>query len=177
MCALELEPRVETERLVLRPPGMHDAWRIADLVNDIDIARMTTRIPHPYSLADAEGFLARHVSGEAAGERLFAIEHRDFGVIGMIGFHRQDAAYPEVGYWLGRTFWGRGFASEALKAALAWAKGSWGKRAIASGHFADNPASGRVLVKAGFLYTGGVAWRESVARGEPAPTRMMVWLA
>jgi RimJ/RimL family protein N-acetyltransferase len=46
-----------------------------------------------------------------------------------------------------------------------------------AGHFADNDASGRVLVKAGFLYTGVVEHKASIARGEPVDTRMMVWLA
>ncbi len=176
MHAEEVGPRIETERLLLRPVGMRDAWRITDLINDIDIARMTTSIPHPYSLADAEGFLARHGSG-GDQDRLFAVEHRQLGMIGVIGFHVTAEPYPEVGYWLGRTFWRRGFATEALQAALEWARVAWGKRAIASGHFADNPASGRVLVKAGFLYTGVVAQRRSVARAEAVETRMMVWLA
>jgi RimJ/RimL family protein N-acetyltransferase len=62
-------------------------------------------------------------------------------------------------------------------AVLSWAREVWGRRAVVSGHFADNPASGRVLEKAGFLYTGEVQPRHSTARGEVAPTRMMVWLA
>ena len=48
---------------------------------------------------------------------------------------------------------------------------------LQSGHFADNEASAAVLIKAGFLYTGRVEMRWSIARGEPAPTRMMVRLA
>ncbi len=48
---------------------------------------------------------------------------------------------------------------------------------MVSGHFDDNPASGRVLIKAGFLPTGEIRWRFSLARGEAARTRMMVWLA
>ena len=60
---------------------------------------------------------------------------------------------------------------------MDWARRKWKKRAVVAGHFADNPASGRVLSKAGFLYTGEVKQRPSLARGEPAATRMMVWLA
>jgi RimJ/RimL family protein N-acetyltransferase len=83
----------------------------------------------------------------------------------------------EIGYWLGRPFWGRGYMTEAVDAALLWAGDGWGRRYLLAGHFADNPASGQVLVKAGFLYTGDVVPRFSMARGEEAPTRMMVWLA
>lgn len=183
MCAIVLdEARLETERLVLRPPRPRDAVWIADRINDIDIARMTTHVPHPYALADAEAFLDRL---DPLEDRVFLIEHRDFGPIGMLGFHRQpmewsetgSAISPELGYWLGRTFWGRGFATEAVQAALDWADRCWGRRAVTAGHFADNPASARVLAKAGFLYTGEVQPRFSLARGGPAPTRMMIRLA
>ena len=67
--------------------------------------------------------------------------------------------------------------TEAVRAALGWARGGWRRRYLLAGHYADNPASGHVLVKAGFLYTGEVIPRFSLARGESAPTRMMVWLA
>jgi RimJ/RimL family protein N-acetyltransferase len=83
----------------------------------------------------------------------------------------------EIGYWLGRPFWGRGLMTDAVVAALAWVGGAWGRRFVMAGHFADNPASGQVLIKTGFLYTGEVLSRFSIARGEESPTRMMVWLA
>ena len=60
---------------------------------------------------------------------------------------------------------------------MAWARQDWRKKLVVAGHFADNPASGQVLVKAGFLYTGVVEHKPSTARGESVPTRMMVWLA
>ena len=67
--------------------------------------------------------------------------------------------------------------TEAARAAMAWAREQWGRRVVVSGHFADNPASGRVLEKAGFLYTGEVQPRHCHARGQTADTRMMIWLA
>ena len=82
-----------------------------------------------------------------------------------------------MGYWLGRPYWGQGLATEAASAALVWAGEGWRRRYLMAGHFADNPASGQVLCKTGFLYTGEVVPRHSLARGEAAPTRMMVWLA
>ena len=180
MCAFQPQPRIETDRLILRPPGLQDAPRIADLINDFDVSRMLTRVPYPYSLQDAEGFIAHMQTSQ---ERGFLIEHKEFGPIGMLGFNPTPPSEadvfvgPEMGYWLGRTFWGRGFATEAATAALAWAKNDWGVRAVTSGHYADNPASGQVLVKAGFLYTGQVQPRFALARQAIAPTLMMVWLA
>ena len=91
MQALQPEARIETDRLVLRPPALADAGRVAELVNDIDIARMTTSVPHPYYASDAEGFLAAYAAGDLGRDRLLLVEHRAFGVIGMMGFHYQDA--------------------------------------------------------------------------------------
>ena len=58
-----------------------------------------------------------------------------------------------------------------------WASRDWGKRCVTAGHFEDNVASGLVLTKADFLYTGVVREMPSIARGEVARSRMMVWLA
>jgi RimJ/RimL family protein N-acetyltransferase len=167
---------LKTSRLTLREPRAEDAPRLAQLANDFDIARMTTSIPHPFGLADAETFLARVGAADPDRESVFAIELEDEGLAGVLGFHHKDGLGPEIGYWLGRPYWGHGYMSEAASAATEWAGAEWGKRVVVSGHFADNPASGQVLVNAGFLYTGEVQQRMSKARGEPAATRMMVWL-
>jgi RimJ/RimL family protein N-acetyltransferase len=177
MSILEKEAILETKRLTLRPPDRDDAARIAELAGDYDVARMTTRMPHPYTLADAEGFLAHCEIADPAKEHVFAITTQDDGLIGMIGLHSQGGLGPEIGYWLGKPWWGRGLATEAAQAVLAFGRNDWRRKLLVSGHFADNPASGGVLTKAGFLYTGVVEDRFCVSRGKPMPTRMMVWLA
>jgi RimJ/RimL family protein N-acetyltransferase len=173
MCSVQYHPEILTSRLALRPLEAVDAPALARLIDDPEIARMTTRIPHPYDLGDAEAFIG-HVRTNKAN--VFAIEPHDGPLAGVIGF-QDDGPTPEMGYWLGRPFWGRGYATEAGRGLLDWTEKRWGKRAVRSGHFADNPASGRVLHKLGFLYTGEVQKRESVSRGEAVDTRMMVWLA
>jgi RimJ/RimL family protein N-acetyltransferase len=170
-------PSLSTPRLTLRAPAPGDANRIMALANDIDIARMTTSMPHPYTDADAEAFLARAHTVDLDQEVAFAIDNGRDGLIGVVGLFPHGPLGPEIGYWIGRAYWGRGYATEAASAALVWAGKDWGRRIVMSGHFADNPASGRVLEKAGFLYTGEVQSRRSAARGAAAPTRMMVWLA
>ena len=174
---LDPHPRIDCEDLTLRVPRIADAGRIADLANDFDIARMTTNLPFPYRKADAEGFFARMAAADHARERVFVIEQPSAGPVGMIGFHVNGRLGPEIGYWIGRPFWGQGVATRAVGAALDWAARTWRRKVVVSGHFTDNPASGRVLEKAGFLYTGEVQPRRSVARAAIAPTRMMVWLA
>jgi RimJ/RimL family protein N-acetyltransferase len=185
MCVIEASPRLETRRLLMRAPQHRDARRIAELCAEFDIARMTTRMPHPYRLEHADQFLAGVAFKDPAREPIFLLEHEEEGPVGMLGFHRnpEDGSDfgpeigPELGYWVGKPFWGRGFATEAAQAALDWARKAWNKRAIVAGHFPDNPASGRVLSKAGFLYTGQVKRKPCVARGQDTDVRMMVWLA
>jgi RimJ/RimL family protein N-acetyltransferase len=177
MCVIDISPTIETRRLTLRAPGMADAPQLARLMNDFDIARMTSRVPHPYGLADAEDFVALCQGGDPRTGRNFLIDLEDEGVVGGLGFFTPPDGRLEVGYWIGRDWWGRGLATEALSGALAWAARDWRRRYVVAGHFADNPASGQVLVKAGFLYTGEVRPLHSRARGAPADTRMMVWLA
>lgn len=177
MVVIDHAPEIETRRLTLRAPRHADAAPLARLANDFAISSMTTRMPFPYGLQDARRFIEQIEDQDRRRDNTFVIEHEDEGLVGAIGFHRPDAEPLEMGYWIGRPYWGRGFATEAAQAALAWAKTDWRRRMVVAGHFADNAASGQVLVKAGFLYTGEVQTRHSRARGDAAPTRMMVWLA
>ena len=177
MCSIELQPVITTPRLRLRRPRRADAPRIAKLLNDFDLARMTASIPHPYEIEDAEAYLGQ--VDETPQDRLamFVIEHPAEGPIGAVGFDSEGQRKTEIGYWIGRPYWGCGFATEATKAALVWASREWKRRHVMARHFSDNPASGEVLCKAGFLYTGDVELGRSRARGEDVPSRTMVWLA
>jgi len=177
MSPTQSELRLQTSRLVLRPLSPADAAPMTPLADDVGVARMTTSIPHPFSRDMADGFIARMQAADQARERVLTVERADGVFMGVVGIHPKDGLAAELGYWIGRPFWGAGYMTEAVTAALDWARDGWGRRVLTSGHFADNDASGRVLAKAGFLYTGEVEPRFSVARGEEAATRMMVWLA
>ena len=178
MCYVDLKPGISTDRLILRAPSLADAGLIADLANDWDVARMLAAMPYPYDVSDAEGWLAHLATQDPRTDVVFALEDRRLGLIGMLGLEQRVAGRTELGYWLGRPFWGRGYATEAARAALAWAHGVWRRKVVWAGHFAENAASGQVLCKAGFLYTGEVAQTPCVARGgEAVANRRMVWLA
>jgi RimJ/RimL family protein N-acetyltransferase len=177
MCALDIRPAIGTDRLILRGPTAADAPAMADLANDLGVAGNVSRMPFPYTQAHAEEGLAQIARYDTRREVAFAIEHRSFGFMGMLHFHERQPGRPEVGYWLGRPFWGRGYATEALAGGLRWARGDWRRNVVWAGHFADNPASGQVLCKAGFLYTGDVEQQDCLARGRTVPSRRMVWLA
>ena len=174
---MQTDQALHTERLRLRDLRADDAPRIADLANDLDVARMTTRIAHPYALSDAEDFIAHQERYRGDG-RAFAIEHPADGLMGVVGLSlTAEQRFPVAGYWLGRPYWGKGFATEALAGALSWARRGLGARAVAADHFVDNPASAWVLTKAGFLYTGEVVRRRSSGRGAEVLSRKMIWLA
>ena len=179
MTGKSIQPELSTQRLRLRRPRTADAAPLAALASDFEVARMLLRMPHPYGRADAEAFLARAGEPREDGAE-FLVEDAE-GMVGMLGFHRDpERAHdlgPELGYWIGRPFWGQGYASEAATAALRWAGDGWRQKVVVSGHFTDNPASARVLEKAGFLYTGVRERRFSRGRGEDTETRMMVRLA
>lgn len=168
-----LDGIIETPRLRLRPAGTSDAARVADYASDYDVARMITSMPHPFAVEDAVSFL-EDATGPNGDQAVFAIDDPETGLIGLVSFGSGPDA--EFGYWLGKPWWGKGLATEAAVAALDWARGT-GRKFSVAGHFADNAASGAVLCKAGFLYTGEVQTKHCRARNEQVPTRMMVWLA
>ena len=142
---------LETERLTLRAPRFEDAKAIAQLANDRRIAENTTRIPHPYRLADAEAFIAQINKG--ADELAFLIALDD-EPIGACGLAQLDGPAPDLGYWIGAPYWGNGYATEAARAVIDHAFTALGHDAVQAGARVTNPASRRVLEKCGFQWTG-----------------------
>jgi RimJ/RimL family protein N-acetyltransferase len=145
-------PVLETERLVLRAPRFEDAKSISMLANDRLIAENTARIPHPYRLTDAETFVAQ--ANRDDSQTNFLITLADGTIMGACGLSMLDRAAPEIGYWLGLTFWGNGYATEAARAVIDWAFGDGDHEALQAGARVTNPASRRVLEKCGFQWTG-----------------------
>jgi RimJ/RimL family protein N-acetyltransferase len=145
-------PVLETARLILRAPHPEDAKIIAQLANDRRIAENTRRIPHPYRLADAEAFIASANRGD--GEVAFLITLADGTVVGACGLAQLDGPAPDLGCWIGTEYWGRGYATEAVRAVIDLAFDELGYEALQAGARVTNPASRRVLEKCGFQWTG-----------------------
>ena len=150
-------PELTTDRLLLRPLRPSDADRLVALAGAFEVARMTARIAHPYGHADAMWWIdhgqrqGHHFAITLAGE-----------LIGCCGLDPIERAAAELGYWIGVPYWGHGFATEAARATIAHGFADLGCKILHSGHFADNPASGRVLAKCGFIAAGR---RTSFCRG------------
>jgi RimJ/RimL family protein N-acetyltransferase len=151
-------PVLETKRLALRAPRLEDAKTVAALANDRRIAENTARIPHPYRMSDAEDFMTG--ANKAGGEAVFLITLRDATVVGACGIAPQEQT-PELGFWLGLPFWGKGYATEALHAVIDYAFTDLAHEALQAGARVTNPASRRVLEKCGFQWTGVGLYRIS----------------
>jgi RimJ/RimL family protein N-acetyltransferase len=162
-----------TERLLIRPGWREDAPAVFAAVADEAIARNLARLPWPYRPEDAEAWLTQPQDPARPSCLIFARELGSRQVLGGIGIHPSEDGPPELGYWLARRFWGRGIATEAARAMVAVARDSLRLPRLASGHFLDNPASGRVLEKVGFRPRGGIVPRHSLARGEDVACRLM----
>jgi [ribosomal protein S5]-alanine N-acetyltransferase len=151
MCVLE------SERLILRPPRPCDIQSMTVWLSDYDVARMTSRVPHPYNEGDAEAFVA------AGAANRFVIERKRDGLfLGMTGLHVDEDC--EFGYWLGKPFWGQGYATEAAVRLAEYGFVALGLDNLHAGWFYDNPASGHVLAKLGARHNGS-QMRECRARG------------
>lgn len=171
-----VHPVLRSARLSLRAPEPADLDRLAHLANDAEIARMLERMPHPYSRADGEAWLAG-IGGDPA-KLEFAIDDGS-GFIGALSLRGLDET-PVIGYWLGRPYWGRGYMSEAVGTALAWIFGAWifgawtfgarSAQAVEARVMTENSGSRNVLAKLGFRDIGETDCA-SLACGETRPAR------
>ena len=115
---------------------------------------LADRFPHPYTMADAEDWIRLNLGQDPVTN--FAITTSE-EAIGSVGLQLQDDVHrhsAQVGYWLAEPYWGRGIATEALKAMADYAFNTLGLVRLYATHLAWNPASGRVMQKAGFAYEG-----------------------
>ncbi len=155
---------IRTARLVLRAPELADAGRISLLAGDYDVASMTGTIPHPYNEPEAAKWIASVRAGEEGV--VFAVLF-DGQVIGCAGYRQMDELHAELGYWIGKPYWGCGYATEAAAALIEHGFEVDGLAYLTAGHFADNPASARVIEKLGFA-RAETANRDCAARGDKA---------
>ena len=166
-----------TTRLLLRPGWAEDAPALAQAIAEESIVRNLATAPWPYGLRDAEAFLAAprdpvlpsflifergKIVGKGRSEPL---------LVGSCGLGRRPSGAVELGYWIAREQWNRGFATEAGQALLEIAT-ALGLARLEASWFVDNPASGRVLEKLGFSTTGISAPRYSCARGQESLARL-----
>ena len=161
-----------TPRLLLRPGFPEDAPALAAAIADQAIVRNLAVVPWPYTLRDAEAFLASPRDPILPSFLIFERTDGAPQLVGSCGLGRRASRAVEMGYWIARPHWGRGYATEACVALIDIAR-TLGLACLEGSHFLDNPASARVLEKLGFAPRGVIAPRMSCARGEEVPARLM----
>jgi RimJ/RimL family protein N-acetyltransferase len=154
---MNVMPILETERLLLRRPELSDAADVQDFLQERQIAANTLHIPFPYPDGAAEAWVTRTHNAYNAGEACnFAIVLKnDNRLIGAVAL-RLDLEHrrAELGYWIGKPYWNKGYASEAAQRLISYGFDVLGLNRIQAMYFADNPASERVMQKIGMRYEG-----------------------
>jgi [ribosomal protein S5]-alanine N-acetyltransferase len=150
-------PTLETTRLRLRPFTAEDSAEIQRLAGDRAIADTTISIPHPYPDGAAKQWVATHEELFKEGKELqLAIERKEdkrlIGAIGLVNIEQNHQA--ELGYWVGRAYWNKGYATEAAESLVRYALSELHLNRVHATHLARNPASGRVLEKIGMTHEG-----------------------
>src|SRR5262245_56457007 len=155
--AMPRPPILRTSRLLLRAAAPSDAPEIRRLAGAREVAATTLNIPHPYPEGAAEGWIARQAEAWAEGtDAGFAIFEREGeSLVGGIGLrlvtgHRRG----ELGYWIAVPHWNRGYCTEAAHEMLRYGFEELALHRIYASHFANNPASGRVMEKIGMRHEG-----------------------
>ncbi|MGQ0765838.1 MAG: GNAT family N-acetyltransferase [Gemmatimonadota bacterium] len=145
-------------RVSIRQWRVDDAPAIAALADNHRIwINVRDRFPHPYTLLDAEAFIGKHIDGESTNNFAMTVGGE---VIGSIGIRPGEDVYrksAELGYWIGEPYWGRGYATEAVSGFSPWALEAYDLVRLFALVFATNPASARVLEKAGFEFVARVS--------------------
>ena len=149
---------LETERLLLRAYARDDEAEIARLLNDTEMARFLMVIPHPFVEFDARQLVKaawRRLTGGRGFDLLITVKDGGDRPVGSIGVGLHDeGARGELGFWIGRDYWGRGYASEAARRMIDFATETLGVARITGTVAADNDASLAVLARLGFVETG-----------------------
>jgi ribosomal-protein-alanine N-acetyltransferase len=155
-----------TERLRLRPLAPADAPQVRLLAGDLAVSDTALGIPYPFSEGEAEQWIAEAERDRAAGVGyVFAILKQEGGaMVGSVDLHLQRRHHKaELGYWIGRPWWGLGYATEAGRAVLQFGFEQLGLNRIYANHIGENPASGRVMTKLGMRCEGTLredAWHQ-----------------
>ncbi|MBT8471311.1 MAG: GNAT family N-acetyltransferase [Marinicaulis sp.] len=169
--------KIQTDDLLLRSILRDDAERFFVLCNDEQIARNTARIPSPYTMEQARKFATNASVRSIDSEYVFAI-CRNGEIVGCVAVTPDDnpknKSSWEIGYWVGAAYRRTGVATRAVCAISTFAFEQLGAETVTAGFFVDNPASGRVLKRCGFVPTGECRSLYSVGRGEEVATIRMV---
>jgi RimJ/RimL family protein N-acetyltransferase len=147
-----LPERITSHPILLRFFTPADAPRVQALAGDAEVAGMSASIPHPYPDGAAADWIASHDADRDRGAQfVYAIASIDDGaLVGAIALRPIADEHENIGYWIGRAYWGRGYATAATMAVAALGFGYLDCEVLTASHLERNAASVRVLEKCGF---------------------------
>tara|TARA_B100001996_G_C18379684_1_gene484828 strand:+ start:29 stop:547 length:519 start_codon:yes stop_codon:yes gene_type:complete len=147
-----LKEALKTERLVIKSPEIDDKVELTQLINDYDVVQWLSNMPFPYKPEDAEAFIERSQEKILKQEiKTYLIFHNKkmLGGIELRDFNKHSC---ELGYWLGKKYWGKGFATEAVGRLLELGFDELNLNEIYAAYKVGNKASKKVLEKSGFQF-------------------------
>ena len=167
---------METGRFLLRPWNENDAETLFKYASDPEVGPRAGWPPHK-SVEESRSIITNVFSSEG----MWAVEWKESGeAIGCVGYLPASASNLlirenecEVGYWIARPFWGKGICTEALQLVIDYCFHTKGYKTIWGDYFPDNPASGRVLKKCGFVDTGQEVLCPNLKVGADSPVKVM----
>jgi len=146
------EKEIKTERLKLKSPQMDDGVGLTELINDKSVVKWLSDIPFPYTVRHAEEFIERSQEKALKNESYNFMIFKNNKMIGGIGLTEFRKRSCELGYWLGKKYWGNGFATEAVNGILDFGFNNLERKEIYAAYKLGNEGSKRVLKKCGFRF-------------------------
>lgn len=167
---------MESKRIVLRYWKDSDAESLFKFASDIEVGPRAGWPPHQ-SVEESRNVIANIFNNDTT----WAIELKETNeIIGAMGYgpscecklpaHENE---PTVGYWVAKPYWNRGICTEALMLMIEHIKANTNIKSLISGHFVDNPASGKVMEKCGFIATGETSFDHELYNGKDRPIRVL----
>lgn len=150
------QPEINTQRLLLRAFTLSDATKVQNLAGNLNVAKTTLNVPHPYVDGMAEEWISHHLSNwkNETSITYAVIETNSKELIGTVGFVEINKSKAELGYWFGEQHWGKGYCTEATKALIKFAYDNLGIFNVTGEYLSSNSASGRVMEKLGMRRIG-----------------------
>jgi RimJ/RimL family protein N-acetyltransferase len=174
--------RIETKRLWLRWPRVQDAVAIARLAGDKDVADMVGILPHPFPSGEGEKLVFEARKANAVGSQVkFALTDRRkpdlfMGIAGsrILSSEKNGNLRASFGYWLGKPYWGQGYATEAAHGLIDAIFAYTDVTELESSIRVINPASRRVAEKCGFQFIGSDMWDAPALKSRVAVDRFLL---
>jgi len=171
-----VQPVIKTRRLLMRPWQESDAQMLFKYASDPEVGPRAGWEPHQ-SVEESE----RIIREVFTNDHTWAVVRRRSGeVIGCMGYYdhwnsniKIGEADVEIGYWIARPYWNKGYCTEALRAMINYCFNTLGAPTLWSDFFVDNPASGRVMEKCGFRDTGELNLCSHLYHGDERPVKVM----